>query len=498
MDRPYIIGIDQGSSGSRALVLDADGQAVGYGYQSVPRHYPRPGWVEQRHDEIANSVATAMREALARSGVRASEVAAIGITTQRDTVFAWDAETLQPIGNAITWQDLRTVELVEETNHSPLAAQRRTRLGQFPGAYSSAMHMAWRMRHDAAFRAAADDGRLQVSLAAGWIVRALGTTYDHALDFSLMQAMTVFDFRQKQLWEEWVAYLNIPRAALPHAVPTNHHFGEIKLTDAHGGQALVPVLAMITDQQAALFGYDCRHRGEAACTHGTASFVNVVAGAEAPPQSTPKVYLGWELNGQPTYCLEADTTVTGAVIRWMQEQMGWLSRPSDLGRLAGSVPDAGGVVFAPSFTGFGVPSEDRTARGTLLGMTLDSSPAHIARAFLESLGFQLRDILDCIHAEAGLDIGELKVGGGISASDLACQLQADVLGIAVRRSSETETGARAAALLAGLGAGVWPHVDALPRLGGESTVFEPRWSQAEREDGMARWRRAVERARGWV
>lgn len=497
MEQRYVLGIDQGSSGSRAMVLDEAGRVVGYGYKSVARLFPRPGWVEQNPHEIVASVVTAIATAMAQAQVRAGEVRAIGITTQRDTVFAWDDETNAPIGNAITWQDLRTVPIVEEMNHWRLAGERRTRLGQFPGAYASAMHMAWRMRHDADFRAAADAGRLRVSLAAGWIVRALGGEYDHALDYSLLQAMTVFDFRRKQLWDEWVDVLDIPRSALPRAVPTNYNFGSIDLADAFGGRAYVPVLAMITDQQAALFGYDCRKRGDAACTHGTASFLNVVAGSEPPPQATPKVYLGWELNGEPTYCLEADTSVTGAVVRWMQEQMGWLSRPADLGELAAQVPDAAGVVFAPAFTGFGVPSEDRTARGTILGMTLDTSSAHIARAFLESLGYQLRDILDCIAAEAGLNIHELKVGGGVSASDLACQVQADVLGIPIRRAAEAETSVRAAGLLAGLGAGTWPSIEALPPLPGGETVFEPRWNDAEREEHVARWRRAVERAQGW-
>lgn len=498
MEQPYVLGIDQGSSGSRAVVLDIAGRVMGYGYEAVARSYPRPGWAEQNPHDIAASVATAMRTALARSGVRADAIAAIGVTSQRDTVFAWDAETGAPIGNAITWQDLRTAPLVEELNAWPLAAERRSRLGQFPGSYSSAMHMAWRMRHDHAFRAAADDGRLRVSLAAGWIVRALGASYQHALDYSLMQAMTVYDFRRRELWAPWVEYLNIPIAALPHAEPTNYHFGDIDLVDAHGRQARVPVLAMITDQQAALFGYDCRKPGEAACTHGTASFVNVVAGPVAPPQSTPKVYLGWELGGTPTYCLEADTAVTGAVIRWMQEQMGWIARPAELGPLAARVPDAAGVVFTPAFTGFGVPSEDRTARGAIFGMTLDTTPAHIARAFLESLGYQLHDILDCIQREAGLTIGELRVGGGVSASDLACQIQADVLGIPIRRASDAETSVRAAALLAGIGAGVWANIDALPPLGGEETLFEPRWGTGERSAGIERWQRAVERAHGWL
>ena len=498
MEQSYILGVDQGSSGSRAMVLDADGRALGYGYEAVARLYPRPGWVEQSPQEIAASVAAAIATALARSEVRASQVAAIGITTQRDTVFAWDAETKLPIGNAITWQDLRTVPLVEEMNQSPLAAERRNRLGQFPGAYAAAMHMAWRMRHDPAFRTAADTGRLQVSLAAGWIVRALGSEYDHALDYSLMQAMTVYDFRRRELWDEWVDALNIPRAALPRAVPTNHRYGTIELTDSHGGRAHVPVLAMITDQQAALFGYDCRATGQAACTHGTNSFVNIVAGQVPPPQSTPKVYLGWDIGGVPTYCLEADTTVTGAVIRWMQEQMGWLKRPADLGRLAASVSDAAGVVFVPSFTGFGVPSEDRSARGTLLGMTLDTTPAHISRAFLEAIGYQLRDILDCIYTETGLTIQALKVGGGISASDLACQIQADVLGMPILRAVEAETSVRAAALLAGIGVGIWPTIAALPPLPGVETVFEPRWNPGERDEGLGRWRRAVKRAEGWA
>jgi glycerol kinase len=498
MQQRYVLGIDQGSSGSRAVVLDSEGRAVGYGYQSVARLYPQPGWVEQSPREIAESVRTAARVALRQAGCRADEIAACGITSQRDTVFAWDAQSNEPIGNAITWQDLRTVPLVEESNHWALAHERRERLGQFPGAYSSAMHMAWRMRHDPAFRHAAERGDLRVSLAAGWLVRALGVSYDHALDYSLMQAMTVFDFRNRQLWDAWVEYLSIPRDALPRPVPTTHHFGDIELTDAFGNRAAVPVLAFITDQQAALFGYDCRKRGDASCTHGTASFVNIVAGHVPPPQGRQKVYLGWELGAVPTYCLEADTTVTGAVIRWMQEQMGWIKKPAELGPLAASVPTSAGVVFAPSFTGFGVPSEDRTARGTLLGMTLDTTPAHIARAFLESIGFQLHDILANATEEAGLPIAELRVGGGISASDLACQTQADVLGIPLRRSENAETSVRAAALLAGLGAEVWPHVDALPPLPGKETLFLPQWSDEQRAAGLMLWRKAVERAQGWV
>lgn len=497
MAQRYLLGLDQGGSGSRALVLDAAGAVVGYGYQPVGRLYPQQGWAEQDPQAIAESMRVAITIALEQAGCPASAIAGCGIATQRDTVFAWDTHTGLPIGNAITWQDLRTTALVAEVERWPLARQRRQRLGQFPGAYSSAMHLAWRMRHDLPFRRAADAGRLRCSLAAGWLIQSLGQLHDHALDYSLMQGMTVLDVERKQLWDAWIDYLDLPRAALPHPVPTLHPFGEIVVTDARGGRAAVPVLATISDQQGALFGYDCRARGQAACTHGTASFVNVAAGHTLPPPGRTKRYLAWELEGLASYSLEADTTVTGAVIRWMQEQMGWLHRPGDLGGLAMSVSDAGGVVFVPAFTGLGVPSEDRSARGTLLGMTLDTMPGHIARAFLDGLGYQLHDILKVIAEDSGLMIERLHVGGGMAGSDAACQIQADVLGLPVVRAANTETSVRAAALLAGLGAGIWKHAADLPALAGPATIFEPK-PAAGREEGLDRWHRALQRAREWA
>ncbi len=498
MSEPFVLGIDQGGSGSRALILDRAGRVRGYGYQPVGRLYPQPGWVEQDPIAVAQSVRDAIQAALAMAGCPAKSLVACGITSQRDTVFAWESISGQPIGTAITWQDLRTAPLVAELAQWEHAAERRLRLGQFPGAYCSAMHMAWRMRHDEAFRTAARSGRLRVSLAAGWLLQALGEPHGHTLDYSLLQAMTVFDPRRKAFWEEWIAYLDLPRAALPAPQPTLHHFGDLRVDDARGGRAMVPVLALIADQQAALFGYDCRAVGQAACTHGTASFINVAVGPYAPPQGICKTYLAWELSGRPGYSLEADLTVTGAVVNWMQEQMGFFRQPADLGPLAVSVPDAAGVVFVPAFTGLGVPSEDRSARGTILGLTLDSSPAHIARAFLESIGYQMRDVLDTIAKESGVEVQELRVGGGIAASNEACQIQADVLGIPLIRARDTETSVRAAALLAGLGAQFWTTADALPPLlDATATTFTPQSSPEQRAAGLERWQRALARAREW-
>lgn len=493
MAERLVLGIDQGGSGSRAVLLDEGGRVCGYGYRPVARLYPQPGWVEQRPAAVARSVREAIDEAVARSGRDPSAIAACGVTSQRDTTFAWDRRSGRAIGNAITWQDLRTAAMVEEAGRWAHGDERRARLGQFPGAYCSAMHMAWRMRHDEAFRRAAEDSRLRVSLSAGWLVQALGAPAEHALDYSLLQAMTVFDPRRRALWDEWVDYLAIPRAALPAARPTLHHFGELRL-----GRAAVPVTAMITDQQAGLFGYDCRRRGEAAATHGTASFVNVVAGPVAPPQGVCKTYLAWELGGEPAYTLEADMTVTGAAVRWLT-QLRLIRRAGDLDGLAGGVEGSDGVVFVPAFTGLGVPTEDRSARGTILGMTLGTTPGHLARAFLESIGCQLRDILDTMEREGGVSIGQLRVGGGLSNSDVACQIQADVAGVQIVRARDTETSARAAALLAGLGAGVWASPEALPPLlDGSERVFEPRIAPERRAEIMGRWARGLERARGWA
>ncbi|MFV9505555.1 MAG: FGGY family carbohydrate kinase [Oscillochloridaceae bacterium umkhey_bin13] len=487
-----VLGIDQGGSGSRAVVLDQTGQIRGYGYRPVARLYPQPGWVEQRPAVVARSVAEAIKEALTHAEVTPADLVACGITTQRDTTFAWDRRSGRAIGNAITWQDLRTAALVEEVAAWEHAGERRARLGQFPGSYCSAMHMAWRMRHDQAFRAAAEAGHLRVSLAAGWIIQALGQPSEHALDYSLLQAMTVFDPRRRALWDEWLHYLNIPQAALPVARPTLHDFGVLHLE----GQQ-VPVTAMIADQQGGLFGYDCRQRGEAVATHGTASFVNVVAGPVAPPQGIAKTYLAWELAGIPTYSLEADMTVTGAVVRWLS-QMRLIRHAGELDSLAASVGGSDGVVFVPAFTGLGVPSEDRSARGTILGMTLGTAPGHLARAFLEAIGCQLQAILAQIETEGGLTIKELRVGGGLANSDLACQIQADLAGIRLVRARSTETGARAAALLAGLGAGLWPDLAAMPRLfDGSEQIFEPQIGAEQRVELLGRWEQGIARARGW-
>jgi glycerol kinase len=489
-----LLGIDLGTSGAKAYLMDQEGRRAGLGYTPLRRLHPAPDWAEQDPRDVTRGAAQAIDLALADAGATPADILAIGIASQRDSDFVWDAVTGQPLGNAITWQDLRTTSLVEELDRWPLAGERRHRLGYFPGPWCAALHLSWRARHQPAFAAALAAGRLRVGMAAGWLLASMGQASSHLHDYSLQQKTGLWDMREQRFWQPWVERLGLSTAGLPTPVPTLYDFGSLLI----GGRA-VPVSAMLGDQQAALFGHGCRLAGQAECTHGTVSFVDVVAGDTPPELDGINVYHAWSLpvDGglHHTYCLEADTTTSGAAARWLATQGGILSDEKELDAVARSVPDAGGVLFVPAFTGLNVPYHDHMARAAILGMSLGSDRAHIVRALLDAIGFQVRAILETIHADTGLQVAQLNVGGGLSASDLACQVQADLLGIPIVRPAERETTARGAALLAGLGAGVWRNVNDLPDLPPGAVQFEPRLSDSQRDAQYARWQQAVEAVR---
>lgn len=497
MTTPYLLGIDQGTSGSRALILDRQGKTCGYAYRPLPSLHPRPAWTEQDPQEVATAVAAVITAAIADAGIRPDEIAACGLTCQRNTDFVWDAAGGRPLGNAIAWQDLRTRALLAELQAWPLLGEARRRLGYAPGAYMSALHLAWRMRHETAVIDAARAGTLRVGLSAAWLLTALGRPSAHQMDRSLVQATGLYDFRAGDYWPPWVQWVGIPPAALPAATPTLHDFGVLHVTGPNGRAADVPVLAMLGDQQAALFGHGCIRPGDAETTHGTASFLKVFLGKQQPYQPSVNVYCAWDVGQGQTYCLEAPTTVIGAAIRWMRDGAGLLHDYAEIETLATAVPDSGGVVFVPAFTGLDAPYNDPGARATIVGMSLGTTRAHLVRAFLEALAFQLRAIQVTIAADAGIDLRQLLVGGGVAASDVACQLQADMLSIPVIRPAFTETTARAAALLAGLGAGVWRSLDELPPLPGDDTHFTPQLNDAARDAAFARWQTAVRLVQQW-
>ncbi|UCG24580.1 MAG: carbohydrate kinase [Chloroflexota bacterium] len=497
MSKPYVLGIDQGTSGTKAVIIGREGEVLGYAYRPVARIYPQPGWVEQDPLAVVAGVEEAITEAIGQAGIQPGEIAACGLACQRNTDFAWDARSGQPIGNAITWQDSRSLPFLEEIKRWPLASEVHTRLGYGPGPYMSALHLAWRERYDLAYQETSRSGHLKLGLSAAWLLRTLGHPTGHYLDSSLVQAMGFYDFRASQYWAEWLDLLDVQPDALPEAMPTLFDYGALHVTGPGGATADVPVLAMIGDQQAALFGHNCRQPGEAECTHGTASYVKVFLGHDTPDLGKMDVLCAWRLDDRQTYCLEAPTTVIGAVIRWMRDEVQLVRDYGELESLATSVPDPGGLYFVPAFTGLNAPYGDPNARGTLFGLTLGHTRGHIIRAFLEALGYQLRDILASVWAETGIEVNELLVGGGVSASDLACQIQADLLGIPVKRPDFSETTAWAAGLLAGLGAGTWTDVTELPPLPGDYTHFYPQLTPGRRDANYERWRHAVALTQNW-
>ncbi len=498
-----LLGLDLGTSGTKAYLMDPEGQRAGFGYKPVHRQRAKAGWSELDPWEVVDSARTAIGDALAEGDHHPRQIRAVGIASQRDTDFVWYRDTGQPIANAITWQDLRTLPQVEALADWEQEGELRHRLGYYPGPWCAAMHLNWRQQHQPAWQAAMRAGTARVGMAASWLLAALGSAKDHLHDYSLIQKTGLWDFRQGRYWAEWIERLGLEGADLPQPAPTLGQFGSLHL-DHQGEQTELPVLAMIGDQQAALFGHGRFTRGEAECTHGTASFIDIVLGEEPPSVDGLNVYHAWTLPDpdsadgvRHTYCLEADTTTSGAAVRWMESRAGLLSAESDLDRLVAQVADSGGVTFVPAFTGLNVPFNDARARATILGMDLNTDRAHIARAMLESIGHQLRGILETIEAQTGLAPSQLSVGGGLSRSNAACQIQADVLGIPVIRPAESETTARGAALLAGLGAQIWHGIQDLPPLPAGHTAFEPRLTQEQRDEGYARWLRAVDLARTW-
>ncbi|MBW3638803.1 MAG: glycerol kinase GlpK [Actinobacteria bacterium] len=489
-----VLALDIGTTGVTALVVSADGAVLGRGYQEFGQHFPQPGWVEHEPEEIWQAVIAASRAGLAAAP--SEQVSCLGVTDQRETAVLWDRTSLAAPRRAIVWQDRRTAAICErlrDAGHEPRVAE-LTGLRLDP--YFTATKLTWLAEHDPRAWEGVTAGRTALGTVDSYIVARLTGGRRHVTDASNASRTLLFDLRTGGWSEELCELFGVPMAALPEVVPS---YGEVGRTDPAAFLGLdLPVAGIAGDQQAALFGQGCYEPGRSKCTYGTGSFVLVNTGSTPQLSDRLLTTVAWmEPDGSLVYALEGAVFVTGAAVQWLRDGLQLIGSAAEIEALARTVPSSDGVVFVPALTGLGAPHWDPDARGTVLGISRGTTRAHLARATLEAIAFEVRDVVDAITAEAGLSVPALQVDGGASANDLLCQLQADQLGIAVQRPQVLETTALGAAFLAGLGTGVWSSPQELVDTWQLDRRFEP--EPGVRDDGSHdRWLRAVERAKGWA
>jgi glycerol kinase len=488
----YVVAIDAGTTGIRSRAIPVGPGDSLSAYREFTQHFPRPGWVEHDATEIWEAVRVTLGQVLDRVGLQ--HVVAIGITNQRETVVAWDRDTGVPFGRAIVWQDRRTAARCDELTAAGHLDLVRRRTGLVIDPYFSATKYEWLLQHDVAPRG----DNLALGTIDSWIVWNLTGGERHVTDVSNASRTMLFDIRRLAWDEELADVLDIPIEALPEVVPSSARVG---VTSQRSGVAAgIPVSGIAGDQQAALFGQSCVVPGMAKNTYGTGSFALLNVGATCPEAATGLLTtVAWQLaDGSTAYALEGAIFVTGAAVQWLRDGLGLVGEASEIGSLALSVADNGGVYIVPAFTGLGSPWWDPYARGTVLGITRGTTRAHLARAVVEAMAFQTRDVIDAMVAASDTPIRELRVDGGASAMDAMLQFQADLLGVAVSRPTDHETTALGAAFLAGLAEGVFADLDGVARRWTLDTTFRPGGDRAALDAAYATWLRAVERSRGFA
>jgi glycerol kinase len=494
-ERRFVLALDQGTTGSRAMVVDADGAVQGSGYVELTQHYPRPGWVEHDAEEIWTTTVRAIGEALAAARIAATEIAAIGITNQRETTLLWERASGLPVHRAIVWQCRRTAPLCERHKADGAEPAFKSKTGLMLDPYFSGTKIRWLLDEVPGARDRAERGELAFGTVDSWLLWRLTGGAVHATDPSNASRTLCFDIRALRWDDELCRMLGVPLAVLPTVKPSAGVFGETARGELPPG---IPVTGIAGDQQAALFGQCCVEPGMAKNTYGTGCFVLLNTGP-APIASERGLLttVAWQIDGAVSYALEGSVFVAGAVVQWLRDGLGVIATAAESEALATSVADAGGVYLVPAFTGLGAPYWDPYARGVLVGLTRGTTRAHIARAALEAIAYQNRDVLDAMAAEARAPLRALRVDGGAAANNFLCQFQADVLNVEVLRPVITETTAMGAAFLAGVGAGIWKW-DALSSRGRLERRFAPSADAGARGAAYAGWQRAVERARGWA
>ena len=493
--RQYIIALDQGTTSSRAIVFDKKQNILGVAQKEFTQFYPRPGWVEHNATEIFSSIASVMAEVLAKCGLTAEDIAAIGITNQRETTVVWDKDTGTPVCNAIVWQCRRTAEYCEEIKRdAEFTDYIRRSTGLLPDAYFSATKIKWILDNVPDARKKAEQGRLLFGTVDTWLVWKLTGGKVHVTDYTNASRTMLFNIETLQ-WDERICRaLDIPMSMLPAVRSSSEEYGRAQVMTGE-----IPICGMAGDQQASLFGQSCFEAGQAKNTYGTGCFLLMNTGTErVTSQNGLVTTVAAFAGGKPQYALEGSVFAGGAVIQWIRDELGLIRSAADSEYFARKVPDTGGVYLVPAFTGMGAPYWDMYARGILIGLTRGTGREHIIRAALESIAFQSADLMAAMEKDTGVALTELRTDGGASRNNFLMQFQADVLDKKVCRSAIGETTALGAAYLAGLAAGVWRDTEELKDIWSADRVFVPELDTAHRERILRDWHRAVERSAGWA
>ncbi len=493
---PYILAFDQGTTSSRAIVFDHDGAIVAVGQQEFQQIFPQPGWVEHDPAEIWATQIAVATEALGRAQLRHRDIAAIGITNQRETTLVWDRETGFPIYNAIVWQDRRTADFCDRLKRDGHEEFIRQRTGLVIDAYFSGSKVAWILDNVAGARAKAQAGKLAFGTVDSWLLWQLTNGASHITDVSNASRTLLFNIHSLKWDDDLLALLRIPASMLPEVRPSSEVYGQVSSTLGVGG---VPISGIAGDQQAALFGQMCVSPGLTKNTYGTGCFLLQNTG-ERPVDSHNRLLstVAWQVGGKTMYALEGGVFIGGAVVQWLRDGLGIIKRSADVEALALSVPDSSGVYVVPAFAGLGAPHWDPYARGTIVGITRGTTAAHLARAAVESIAFQVADLLEAVRDDSAIELPELRVDGGAAANDALLQFQADVLGVPVVRPRVTETTALGAAYLAGLAVGFWDSIDSLARHWSVDKRFEPAMPRSQADARRAEWREALNRSKNWI
>ncbi|MEW6420229.1 MAG: glycerol kinase GlpK, partial [Deinococcota bacterium] len=491
----YILALDQGTTSSRAIVFDREGNIRSVAQKEFRQIFPRPGWVEHDALEIWSTQSGVAQEAITRAGLRAGDIAAIGITNQRETVVVWDRQTGQPIHHAIVWQDRRTAAFCDGLRAQGLEATFQQKTGLVIDAYFSGTKVRWILDNVPGARERAERGELAFGTVDSWLVYNLTGGALHITDATNASRTLLYNIHTGNWDDELLSLLDVPRAILPQVRASSEVYGET----AEGLLgSRVPIAGIAGDQQAATFGQACLERGMAKNTYGTGCFMLMnTAGDAVPSRNKLLTTVAWQLGEQRTYALEGSVFVAGAVVQWLRDGLGIIRSSNEVEALATSVESSEGVFLVPAFVGLGAPYWDSYARGTLVGLTRGTTSAHIARAALEAIAYQSAELLIAMGQDSGAPLKELRVDGGASNNNLLMQFQADILGVPVVRPKVTETTALGAAYLAGLAVGYWQGTEEITRLWQVDRVFEPQMAANERERRMNRWRQAVERSRAW-